>query len=365
MFVLLHATQYCLCSLHSPCRQAALAHAGAAQRLSTPPLFPPTCNTTCNGPSRACAVCSFAAYNRALRSTWVQWTVLQSIYFLVVMATTVGYGDLSPEKDLGKIFTGLYAIVGLVLFTWLLGMRVRSISVAQRQATNLERMASLLESLGRGNAIPELSRTQTFASIVLRLLFFLSLMLGVGVLFMTLHLGYSFSDAFYWALITGCAVGFGDITPSENADGEHSTEGIWFGICYIVFFVIFLFYLLGEISGILRSYNTQTQLKQSLQQNLSQAMLTVMDFDNSGSVDRAEYLAGILILNDICSRDVIALINERFSQLDVDNSGMLSCEDIAQAVANPDPEPQIPLAEMRTSSFEMLPLSSNALLDTQ
>eukprot|EP00050_Salpingoeca_kvevrii_P014508 m.36910 g.36910 ORF g.36910 m.36910 type:complete len:96 (-) comp5804_c0_seq1:203-490(-) len=48
-----------------------------------------------------------------------------------------------------------------------------------------------------------------------------------------------------------------------------------------------------------------------------------------------------------------------------DCSGMLSCEDIAQAVANPDPEPQIPLAEMRTSSFEMLPLSSNALLDTQ
>jgi len=45
------------------------------------------------------------------------WTLLDSLYFSVITLTTVGYGDFSPQTDVGKIFTMIYIFVGLgILF---------------------------------------------------------------------------------------------------------------------------------------------------------------------------------------------------------------------------------------------------------
>src|SRR5262245_54040540 len=42
-----------------------------------------------------------------------QWSVLNAVYFCVVTLGTVGYGDIVPTTDAGKIFTIFYVIVGL------------------------------------------------------------------------------------------------------------------------------------------------------------------------------------------------------------------------------------------------------------
>ena len=44
-----------------------------------------------------------------------QWSVLDAIYFCVVTLGTVGYGDITPTTDLGKIFTIFYIIFGLAV----------------------------------------------------------------------------------------------------------------------------------------------------------------------------------------------------------------------------------------------------------
>ena len=43
------------------------------------------------------------------------WGWIDSIYFSVITLTTVGYGDFSPQTDLGKIFTTFYVIIGIGL----------------------------------------------------------------------------------------------------------------------------------------------------------------------------------------------------------------------------------------------------------
>ena len=43
------------------------------------------------------------------------WGWIDSIYFSVITLTTVGYGDFSPQTDLGKLFTIFYIIIGLGL----------------------------------------------------------------------------------------------------------------------------------------------------------------------------------------------------------------------------------------------------------
>ncbi len=41
------------------------------------------------------------------------WRWIDSFYFSVITLTTVGYGDMSPQTDFGKIFTAFYVIIGI------------------------------------------------------------------------------------------------------------------------------------------------------------------------------------------------------------------------------------------------------------
>ena len=47
------------------------------------------------------------------------WSWIDSAYFSVVTMSTVGYGDLSPKTDAGKIFTMVFIFVDIGLFVTL------------------------------------------------------------------------------------------------------------------------------------------------------------------------------------------------------------------------------------------------------
>jgi voltage-gated potassium channel len=41
---------------------------------------------------------------------------VDAVYFTAITLTTVGYGDFTPQTDAGKIFTAIYAFVGIGIF---------------------------------------------------------------------------------------------------------------------------------------------------------------------------------------------------------------------------------------------------------
>jgi voltage-gated potassium channel len=41
------------------------------------------------------------------------WSVVDAIYFSSMSLATVGYGDLVPETDIGKLFTVVYVLAGI------------------------------------------------------------------------------------------------------------------------------------------------------------------------------------------------------------------------------------------------------------
>lgn len=49
------------------------------------------------------------------------WGWLDALYFSVATMSTVGYGDLTPATDAGKVFTIVYIFVGIGLFVALVG----------------------------------------------------------------------------------------------------------------------------------------------------------------------------------------------------------------------------------------------------
>jgi len=49
------------------------------------------------------------------------WSIVDSLYFCVMTVATVGYGDVVPTKDVSKLFTIGYAILGIAVFASFVG----------------------------------------------------------------------------------------------------------------------------------------------------------------------------------------------------------------------------------------------------
>ena len=60
------------------------------------------------------------------------WTPLDAAYFCVITLATIGYGDLVPVTQLGKLFTMLYIIAGLGVISTFIGAITR-VSVERAQ----------------------------------------------------------------------------------------------------------------------------------------------------------------------------------------------------------------------------------------
>lgn len=49
------------------------------------------------------------------------WRLIDALYFSVTTLATVGYGDLYPKTDIGKLFTVVYIMIGVGLLLGFLG----------------------------------------------------------------------------------------------------------------------------------------------------------------------------------------------------------------------------------------------------
>lgn len=50
------------------------------------------------------------------------WNYLDSAFFSVVTVTTIGYGDLTPKTNAGKIFTMFFAFSGIAIAFYVISL---------------------------------------------------------------------------------------------------------------------------------------------------------------------------------------------------------------------------------------------------
>lgn len=66
------------------------------------------------------------------------WSPLDALYFSVVTLATVGYGDLSPKTEFGKVFTIVFILVGVGIIV-VFASRVVNAMVDQRTEDRRQR----------------------------------------------------------------------------------------------------------------------------------------------------------------------------------------------------------------------------------
>lgn len=75
------------------------------------------------------------------------WSFVNALYFCVVTLGTVGYGDITPTTDVGKLFTVLYIIVGLGIIGGFFATIGRLIDPQRLLSLRLTRERERLDSL--------------------------------------------------------------------------------------------------------------------------------------------------------------------------------------------------------------------------
>ena len=59
------------------------------------------------------------------------WSIVDSFYFSVVAATTVGFGDITPDTDAAKLFTVVYIVFGISIMLARIEMSRRAVPDAR------------------------------------------------------------------------------------------------------------------------------------------------------------------------------------------------------------------------------------------
>jgi voltage-gated potassium channel Kch len=59
---------------------------------------------------------SWVALGTIIYSVREGWSIIDSLYFSVMTLTTIGYGDFSPTTSWMRLYTVIYAVMGIGLF---------------------------------------------------------------------------------------------------------------------------------------------------------------------------------------------------------------------------------------------------------
>uniref|UniRef100_A0A7S4B6I4 EF-hand domain-containing protein n=1 Tax=Chrysotila carterae TaxID=13221 RepID=A0A7S4B6I4_CHRCT len=297
-------------------------------------------------------------YSQAL-----DWSLLDSLYFVIVTLTSVGYGDLVPADASVRLFTVGYILLGVGIIGTVLGELVST--MLNVDATPMGRIIRWLsgfggqnetgdeKSEGTGGEEPPTDAASLLASGDARArltssLLAVSGMIGVGTVSFAKLEGLDLVDALYYSVVTVSTVGYGDFTPSTEA-------GKAFACVYALVGAILVARSLGSIAALPLEARRRAMQRSVLEQyggeldaeeldDLVAATSALQVSEADGSCSKSAFTLAMLVRQDKVTEEDIAECLRTFEQLDVDGSGRLDQEDVelwvrklrAEATSNTD-----------------------------
>ncbi|XP_072518339.1 potassium channel subfamily K member 4 [Salminus brasiliensis] len=153
------------------------------------------------------------------------WDLASAFFFSGTIITTIGYGNISPQTDWGKLFCICYALVGIPLFGFLLA------GVGDHLGTGLRNAVARIERLFlKWKVSPTIVRV---ISAVLSILLGLVLFVFVPTLVFQEVEQWRLLESAYFVVITLTTVGFGDYVAGDgivNGNEHWYKPLVWFWI---------------------------------------------------------------------------------------------------------------------------------------
>jgi potassium channel subfamily K len=256
----------------------------------------------------------------------VAWTWTDAVYFSVCSLTTVGYGDLFPQTDEGKIFTCVYVYFGIGIISAALGYLINvMLDSASSEADDM------LAKAGGSEAQKKLKRDKKIKKYTKSvLLVLLSILIGSIFYAFVFDIGSEregaekFLDAFYMTCITMTSVGYGDYSPQTQG-------GRLFGIFWILFGTLVVVNLASDLADTFLQAKQEQINRRIMAKSLRSKDLLQLDQDKSGQISELEYLEHMLVKLRLAETKQIQELRDRFKELDKSGDGIISKEDFEAA----------------------------------
>ena len=271
-------------------------------------------------------------------------TFVDAVYFIAITVTTVGYGDISPQTDAGKIFMLFFIIVGIALATVVISKITDLIVDAKERSEvkaqeELDRsmendLHALSGSLGATMSAEDVARFKERAALehqsvarvhpVLRVLLHplgvITIVILIGAAtFCSLESGTSYLDGVWWAVVTSTTVGYGDILPTNDSSKI-------FAACYAFIVVGVMGWAVSQICA--SALDSKAHHDGELRSFKLTASWLAEQSGDKGYVDKFDFIRSMIIARGVMSAKEFDKIAARFSQLDVNGDGALDVGDL-------------------------------------
>jgi len=253
-------------------------------------------------------------------------TVVQSIYLMAQIITTTGYGDLTPSTDRARMFAAGYILFStLVCSAFIMEVIERIVDSQQKQADHgFHKLFG--ETPEQEYKLP--SCCAKYRNVLLATGFYCATV-SAWTLFFCFYCDEasqvcedrSVPESFYFAIVSCCGVGFGDIVPRTDAGMLFSGVGTCIGV--------------GAYLNLVGAFS-DTWLRERKHRRIEALTLETFEMaDRSadGVIDLYEFTRFIVTRYGMVSDEVFDDIKHNFEELDLTGSGDLTMEDMRLMLA--------------------------------
>ncbi|XP_010449497.1 PREDICTED: two-pore potassium channel 3-like [Camelina sativa] len=247
--------------------------------------------------------------------------VVDGLYFCIVTMCTIGYGDITPNSVVTKLFSIMFVLVGFGFIDILLSGMVSYVldlqesymlNSAQRR-DEPEKRRSYIIDVKKGRMRIRLKVGLALGVVVL------CIAVGVGIMHFIENIGWL--DSFYLSVMSVTTVGYGD-RAFKTLPGR-LFAAIWLLVSTLAVARAFLYLAEARVDK-----RNRERAKKVLCETMSVSQFFAADIDNNGCVSKAEYVIYKLKeMEKITDKDIIP-ISKQFDKLDRCSNGKITLVDL-------------------------------------
>jgi len=274
-------------------------------------------------------------------STTEGWSLVQCIYFAIVVVTTVGYGDFLPTSNRSKIATIVMAHFALIIVAFAIS---EVVTIVQSKANKALRTDE--KGLGIFNKDAAKKRRR-YRSLLSFLCYLIILLVGTVVFAIFIDwekdTGNRWLNGLYLTVITVTTIGFGDFSPAGHPCLK--AFGCLLMIIGIPSAASFLTLLTQLIFGeaheekhlkVIRDRLTARKFEELNGWVKEMRADGLGNYRNQGEnqVSRFEYLCFVLVKNGVVNLSSIKQVMMNLDEIDTTGTGFISLDDVQRSTSH-------------------------------